>query len=75
MKNLHILSKEKKNIIKKFSKKYNLPISIIAPYKKKHPMISKFSPFSKRLATKNNTVNLLLKFRTSKRAYCGHESK
>ena len=32
---LHILSKEKKNIIKKFSKKYNLPISIIAPYKKK----------------------------------------
>ena len=31
---LHILSKEK-NIIKKFSKKYNLPISIIAPYKKK----------------------------------------
>ena len=32
---LHILSREKKNIIKKFSKKYNLPISIIAPYKKK----------------------------------------
>ena len=57
---LHVLSKEKKNIITKFSTKYNLPISIIAPYKKKHPMISKFSPFSKRLATKNNTVNLLL---------------
>jgi len=57
---LHILSREKKNIIKKFSKKYNLPISIIAPYKKKHPLISKFSSFSKRLATKNNTVNLLL---------------
>ena len=56
---LHILSKEKKNIIKKFSKKYNLPISIIAPYKKKHPLISKFSPFSQKLATKNNTVNLL----------------
>ena len=31
---LHILSREKKKIIKKFSKKYNLPISIIAPYKK-----------------------------------------
>ena len=57
---LHILSSEKKKIIKKFSKKYNLPISIIAPYKKKHPMVSKFSLFSKKLATKNNTVNLLL---------------
>ncbi len=57
---LHILSRGKKNIIKKFSNKYNLPISIIAPYKRKHPMISKLSPFSKRLATKNNTVNLLL---------------
>lgn len=57
---LHILNKEKRDIIKKFSNKYNLPISIIAPYKKKHPMISKFSAFSKKLATKNNTVNLLL---------------
>lgn len=57
---LHILSRRKKNIIKKFSKKYNLPISIIAPYRKKHPIISKFSNFSKQLATKNNTVNLLL---------------
>ncbi|MAV49076.1 MAG: hypothetical protein CMJ02_03905 [Pelagibacteraceae bacterium] len=57
---LHILSRRKKNIIKKFSKKYNLPISIIAPYRKKHPIISKFSNFSKMLATKNNTVNLLL---------------
>ena len=37
-----------------------MPISIIAPYKKKHSMILKFSAFSKRLATKNNTVNLLL---------------
>ncbi len=57
---LHILSKKKKEIIKTFSKKYNLPISIIAPYKQKHPLILNLSSFAKKLATKNNTVNLLL---------------
>ena len=34
---MHVLDKNKKTIIKKFSKRYDLPISIIAPYKKNHP--------------------------------------
>ena len=57
---MHVLDKNKKTIIKKFSKRYDLPISIIAPYKKNHPLILKLSKFAKKLATKNNTVNLLL---------------
>lgn len=57
---LHSLNKEKKEIVKNFSKKYNLPISIIAPYKKHHPIISNLSNYAFKLATKNNTVNLLL---------------
>ena len=57
---LHILSKKKKDIIKIFSKKYNLPISIVAPFKQKHSLMLNLSPFAKKLATKNNTVNLLL---------------
>ena len=57
---MHVLNENKKKIIKKFSKIYDLPISIIAPYKKNHPLMKNLSEFAKKLATKNDTVNLLL---------------
>ena len=55
-----ILSNDAKRMVRTIVEDYDLPLSVIAPYRNSHPLMEKLTPFLTALATKNNTVNFLL---------------
>ncbi len=57
---IHILSEDKKRMVRAIVEEHNLPVSVIAPYRADHPLMKPLSPFLTGIATKNGTVNFLL---------------
>jgi tRNA A37 threonylcarbamoyladenosine synthetase subunit TsaC/SUA5/YrdC len=55
-----ILTDDAKKIVRTIVEKYDLPLSVIAPFKKDHPLMKRLSPFLMSMATKDDTVNFLL---------------
>lgn len=57
---IQVLSEDSRSIIKSIVEKHNLPISVIAKYKKNYPPMKGLTAFMSKMATKNGTVNFLL---------------
>ena len=57
---LHILDDYQFSIIESITVKHNLPLAVIAPYKKEHPFLKNMDPFVLSNAVKGDTLNLLI---------------
>ena len=54
------MSEEASRIIDAVTVRHDLPMSVIAPYRKAHPLMSAIPPFLTGMSTKDDTVNFLL---------------
>lgn len=57
---LHMLDERKKEIVRSVTVKHDLPLSVIAPFRKDHAFLRNLDPFVLDNANKNGTLNLLL---------------
>jgi len=57
---IQIVSEQASRIIEAVTKRHNLPLSVIAPYRDDHPLMRRISPFLMGMSTKDDTVNFLL---------------
>lgn len=57
---IHRLSSEGRTIVRRVVVDHDLPMSVIAPYRADHPLMAAMTPFLTDMATKDETVNLLL---------------
>jgi tRNA A37 threonylcarbamoyladenosine synthetase subunit TsaC/SUA5/YrdC len=57
---IQIVSEEASRIIDAVTVRHDLPMSVIAPYRKAHPLMSAIPPFLTGMSTKDDTVNFLL---------------
>ena len=57
---LHILGSREREIVRRLTQDHDLPIAVIAPYRKDHPLLATLDPFVHRNAVKNDTLNILL---------------
>ena len=57
---LHILGSGEREMVRRLTQDHDLPIAVIAPYRKDHPLLATLDPFVHRNAVKNDTLNILL---------------
>jgi tRNA A37 threonylcarbamoyladenosine synthetase subunit TsaC/SUA5/YrdC len=57
---VHDLPEEKRRMIRAIVDDHKLPLSVIAPFRKNDPFMSKLTPFLFDMATRDGTVNFLL---------------
>jgi len=57
---LHILGPREREMVRRLTHDHDLPIAVIAPYRKDHPLLATLDPFVRRNAVKNDTLNILL---------------
>lgn len=57
---VQILSPAAKRIVRAITDEHDLPLSVIAPFRADHPLMTQITPFLMGMATKDNTVNFLL---------------
>jgi tRNA A37 threonylcarbamoyladenosine synthetase subunit TsaC/SUA5/YrdC len=57
---VHILSDQAKLMIDSLTNKHNLPVAVIAPYRKTHSLLQRMDPFVLANAVKSETLNILL---------------
>jgi tRNA A37 threonylcarbamoyladenosine synthetase subunit TsaC/SUA5/YrdC len=57
---IQIVDETASKIIHSITEMYNLPLSIIAPYRVDHPRMQQITPFLRDMSTKAGTVNFLL---------------
>ncbi|MDO9435386.1 hypothetical protein [Hydrogenophaga sp.] len=75
---VHDLSSEKRAMVRAVTVDNNLPLSVIATYKKDHPFMAKLSPWLLEMATRDGTVNFLLnagELRDRVAEYCWQEQR
>ena len=57
---LHVLGAREREMVRRLTHDHDLPLAVIAPYRKEHPLLAKLDPFVHRNAVKNDTLNILL---------------
>jgi len=57
---LHILGDLQRTMIRSITRKHDLPLAVIAPYRKDHPLLAGMPPFVLANAVKGDTLNILL---------------
>ena len=57
---IQILDDEAKRMVRAITIDHDLPLSVIAPYRKDHPLMQPLTPFLASMATRDATVNFLL---------------
>jgi len=57
---LHVLGDLQREMIRSITRKHDLPLAVIAPYRKDHPLLAGMPPFVLRNAVKGDTLNILL---------------
>ena len=57
---IQIISEEGDRIVEAVTGRHDLPLSVIAPYRKGHPLMRAIAPFLMGMSTKDGTVNFLL---------------
>jgi tRNA A37 threonylcarbamoyladenosine synthetase subunit TsaC/SUA5/YrdC len=57
---LHLMSPAKREIARALVERYNLPFSIVAEYRRDHPLLRQVEPFVLENSTKNGTLDILM---------------
>jgi tRNA A37 threonylcarbamoyladenosine synthetase subunit TsaC/SUA5/YrdC len=57
---LHILGELQRRMIRSITQKHDLPLAVIAPFRKNHPLLARMDPFVFSQAVKGDTLNILL---------------
>jgi tRNA A37 threonylcarbamoyladenosine synthetase subunit TsaC/SUA5/YrdC len=57
---LHVLGELQRTMIRSITQKHDLPLAVIAPYRKDHPLLAAMPPFVLKNAVKGDTLNILL---------------
>jgi len=57
---LHLLPDRERRMVRAVTVTHDLPMAVIAPYRADHPFMRAFSPFLLGMATKGDTLNMLL---------------
>ncbi len=57
---LHELGEREREIQRVLIEEYDLPFSVVAPYRRDHPMLARVAPFVLASSTKNGTMDMLL---------------
>lgn len=57
---LHLLSDQQREMVRTITRDYDLPLAVIAPFRKNHPLIARMDPFVATQAVKGDTLNILL---------------
>jgi tRNA A37 threonylcarbamoyladenosine synthetase subunit TsaC/SUA5/YrdC len=57
---LHVLGEPQRRMIRTITRKHGLPLAVIAPYRKDHPLLRSMDPFVFAQAVKGDTLNILL---------------
>ena len=57
---LHLLSDLQREMVRTITQDYDLPLAVIAPFRKDHPLIAHMDPFVATQAVKGDTLNILL---------------
>ena len=57
---LHILDDRKREMVRRITHDHDLPLAVIAPYRRDHPLLATLDPFVHKHAVKNDTLNILL---------------
>jgi tRNA A37 threonylcarbamoyladenosine synthetase subunit TsaC/SUA5/YrdC len=57
---LHLLSDQQREMVRTITRDYDLPLAVIAPFRKNHPLIARMDPFVAAQAVKGDTLNILL---------------
>lgn len=57
---LHLLSDAQREMVRTITQDYDLPLAVIAPFRKDHPLVANMDPFVASQAVKGDTLNILL---------------
>ena len=57
---LHILDDRAREMVRRITRDHDLPLAVIAPYRKDHPLLAGLDPFVHQHAVKGDTLNILL---------------
>ena len=57
---LHILGDREREMVRRITQDHDLPLAVIAPYRKDHPLLATLDPFVRQNAVRNDTLNILL---------------
>ena len=57
---LHILGPREREMVRRLTHDHDLPVAVIAPYRRDHPLLATLDPFVRQNAVKNDTLNILL---------------
>lgn len=57
---LHVLGDLQRRMIRSITQDHDLPLAVIAPYRKDHPLLTRMDPFVFGNAVKGDTLNVLL---------------
>lgn len=57
---VHLLPERSKTMIDRIVKFHDLPLAVIAPFRKDHPLLQRMDPFVLKNAVKGDTLNILL---------------
>jgi len=57
---IHVIDERKKAIVRAVTVEHDLPLAVIAPYRREHPFLRNIDPFVLDNAVKDGTLNLLL---------------
>ena len=56
---LHILDDRAREMVRRITQHHDLPLAVIAPYRKEHPLLANLDPFVHQHAVKGDTLNIL----------------
>ena len=57
---LHVLGDLQRRMVRTITRDYDLPLAVIAPYRRDHPLLARMDPFVFGQAVKGETLNILL---------------
>lgn len=57
---VHLLSPRARDMVNAITLQHNLPLAVIAPYRRDHPLLRAMDPFVFQQAVKGDTLNILL---------------
>lgn len=57
---LHIMGPREKEVVRAVTVKHDLPLAVVAPFRREHPYLRNMDPFVLNNAVKGDTLNLLL---------------
>lgn len=57
---LHIMGPREKDVVRAVTVKHDLPLAVVAPFRREHPYLANMDPFVLNNAVKGDTLNLLL---------------